>query len=387
MSPGNRVRRLMEVRLQFYVSIFFAALGLGMYVYFIPIYAQSQFNATFLDLGYIGAASALTYAIVPIVVGHFTDKVNHSWFYALALVINASATITFIFARSVRDVILIRSLTGVALAFFWPSAEVMVLGLAPMDRRVKELGLYSVFWGSAFLLGPLVGGVVIQKFGFFNLFLIASMLMVFAFAQTIFFVIPHYAKKTQTLVVSSGLHLMKQLLPWYVLIACYGAIFSIFSSIFPGYANSFGVNAVLVGVIFTAFGISRVAVFATEKHYLHFGDKKTLLIVSLIISAGSLTLALLPSFSTFLVVLIVLGVCFAVVFPLSMNLISRHFPTERIGIAVGSWESVYGIGSVIGPVLGGIVAAISGIRMSFVLASFFAILMASIAVAGKTSKN
>lgn len=359
-----------------------------MYVYFIPIFAQSQFNATFLDLGYIGAASAFTYAIVPIIVGHFTDKMNHSWFYALALVINASATITFIFARSVRDVILIRSLTGVALAFFWPSAEVMVLNLVPMERRVKEIGVYSVFWGSAYLLGPLVGGVIIQNFGFFNLFLIASMLMVFAFAQTILLVIPHYAKeKTQTLAVSRGFHLMKQLLPWYVLIGCYGATFSIISSIFPGYANSFGVNAVLVGVIFTAFGISRVAVFATEKHYLHFGDKKVLLIVSLIISLGSLTLALLPSFSTFLVVLIVLGMCFAVVFPLSINLISRHFPTERTGIAVGSYESVYGIGSVIGPVLGGTVAVISGIKVSFVLASFFAILMASGAVVGKTSKN
>ena len=359
-----------------------------MYVYFIPIFAQSKFNATFLDLGYIGAASSFTYAIIPIIVGHFTDKMNHSWFYALALVINASATITFIFARSVRDVILIRSLTGVALAFFWPSSEVMVLNLVPKERRLKEIGLYSVFWGSALLIGPFVGGVIIQNFGFFDLFLMASMLMVFAFAQTILLVIPRYVKeKTQTLTISRGFHFTKQLLPWYLLIGCYGAIFTIISSIFPGYANSFGVNAVLVGVIFTAFGISRVVVFATEKHYLHFGDKKVLLIVSLMISLSTLALALLPGFSTFLVALIVLGICFAIVFPFSINLLSRYFPTERTGIAVGSYESVYGIGSVVGPLLGGTVAAIAGIRFSFALASFFAILMASVAVVGKTSKN
>ena len=66
-----------------------------------------------------------------------------------------------------------------------------------------------------------------------------------------------------------------------------------------------------------------------------------------------------------------------------LNLVSRHFRDEQVGAAVGSYESVYGIGSALGPTLAGTVAVMSEARFSFVTASLFAILM-TIIVAGKT---
>ena len=69
---------------------------------------------------------------------------------------------------------------------------------------------------------------------------------------------------------------------------------------------------------------------------------------------------------------------------MTIGLISRHFPDEQNGAAVGSYESVYGVGAAIGPTLAGSVAALSDVRFSFVAASLFAILMMIIAAAGKT---
>ena len=51
-------------RVAFYASVFVASLGLGLYLYFVPIFAQ-RLGATFLDLGFIGTAGALTYAVAP----------------------------------------------------------------------------------------------------------------------------------------------------------------------------------------------------------------------------------------------------------------------------------------------------------------------------------
>lgn len=372
-------------RLRFYFSIFVASLGLGMYIYFVPIFAQ-RFGATFLDLGYIGTVSSLTYVVTPIIVGHIADRVSRLRLYALALLINFIATITLAFTRSIGDIVLLRSLGGLGFAFFWPTAEILVLDFAPMEKRVKEMGVFSVSWGSGFLIGPLLGGIVIQKLGFINLFVISSALMMLAFLQTISFSVMPDGRKMEgrTLQISSQFHVMKQLLPWYLMIACYGIIFSVVTAIFPGYANSVGVNAVLVGVIFTAFGISRVAVFATSDAYLHFGEKKALTIVSLLIIGASLAIALYSTFNAFLLAISLLGGCFAIIFPLSISLISRHFPNEQAGVAVGSYESAYGIGSAIGPILAGAVAAWSDVRFSFVSASVFAILMVILASTGKT---
>ena len=287
---------LSDGRLRFYVSIFVSSLGLGMYIYFVPVFAQ-RFGATFLDLGYIGTASAVTYAITPIIVGHLADRVNRWRLFALALLINFTATVALVFSRSVSDIILIRSLGGLGLAFFWPSTEILVLDSAPRERRVKEMGLYSVSWGSAFLIGPLLGGLIIQNFGFSNLFLLSSVLIMLAFLQTVFSVAPaNKIKEKSTIHASEGFHVMRRLVPWYVMIASYGVIFSIVTTILPGYANSVGVNALLIGVIFTAYGLSRVATFATISHYFHFGEKKALLLVSLLISCGCLVIGLYPNF-------------------------------------------------------------------------------------------
>lgn len=133
---------------------------------------------------------------------------------------------------------MIRSLGGLGLAFFWPSAEILVLDNAPREKRVKEMGLYSVSWGSAFLIGPLLGGLIIQNFGFFNLFLFSSVLIMLAFLQTVFLVAPmNKTRENSTIHASEGFHVMRRLVPWYVMIASYGVIFSIVTTILPGYAE------------------------------------------------------------------------------------------------------------------------------------------------------
>lgn len=375
---------LIDDRLRLYVSVFLASLGLGLYIYFVPIFAQ-QFGATFLDLGYIGTATALTYAVAPIFVGQLAGRVNRSRLYAAAILINFVATIALTFSRSVTDIIIVRSLGGLGLAFFWPVTEILVLQLAPRKRRVREMGLYSVSWGSAFLIGPLLGGLVIQSLGFFYLFVISSALILAALLEGGTLIFPNHdrAQERPTHFADQS-KVMRRLLPWYVLVACYGVVFSIVTSIFPGYANSVGISAILVGVLFTAFGIARVVGYATSEHYLHYGEKKALLLASLLIGVGSTIIVLLPSFNTFLIVLAMLGGCFAVIYPLSIGLISRHFPDTQAGVAVGSYESVYGIGSAIGPLIAGGLAAFSDARLSFISVSLFAILMTVTSATAKT---
>jgi MFS family permease len=350
-----------------------------MYMYFVPLFAQ-HFGATFLELGYIGTAAALTYAFAPVIVGHFADRLSRMWLYAVALLINAVATIVLVFSRSVSDIVLLRAFGGIGFAFLWPTAEVLVVDLGPKEDRVKEMGTYSVAWGSGFLIGPAIGGVLVRTLGFINLFLISFLLILVAFLQAVLGVVP-YAKPLQKF-APEKVKVMRQLFPWYVLIACYGMIFSIVTTIFPGYANSVGITAELIGILFAIFGISRVAVFATIQHYLSFGEARALILVSLMITGSILTLAVFPSFFPFLLAVMVLGASFAIIFPISISVISRNFPPERAGAAIGSYESVYGVGAAIGPIFAGAVATMSTVRESFLVIMLFGFLMAAIAQRG-----
>jgi len=359
-----------------------------MYSYFIPLFAQ-EFGATFLQLGFIGAVGALTYVVATMIVGHFADRVSHMWLYVLALLLNAIATAVLVLCHSVSDIILLRAFGGLTLSFLWPTAEVLVIDLSSEKNRVKEMGTYSVVWGTGFLIGPALGGVIIPTLGFTSLFLLSSILILVGFVQAVVALVPHVKPGERTLglvptfTISGLKSSIQKLWSWYLLIALFGMIYGVVTTIFPGYANSVGVTAELIGIMFTAFGISRIAVFATIQHFVRLGEARVLTLVSLTISGAILLVAFVPKYFAFLPAIIALGIGFAIIFPISISLISRSFTAERSGVAIGSYESVYGMGAAFGPIFSGAIAALTTVNESFLAVALLGFLMAAIAQRAK----
>jgi MFS family permease len=70
-----------------------------------------------------------------------------------------------------------------------------------------------------------------------------------------------------------------------------------------------------------------------------------------------------------------------------INLISLHFPSGKLGIAVGSYETVFGLGSAMGPVLAGSLALFASVRWAFVLFSLFGAVMFLFVTKGKSLQS
>jgi MFS family permease len=355
-----------------------------MYSYFIPVFAQS-FGASYLDLGLIGSAWALTTAITPMLAGHVADKINRAWMFSLSLIINAFATLSLIFARSVTDIVIFRMIGGIGLGGFWLTAEILVTDLAPVGERVKEMGKYGIALALGALVGPLVGGLVIEFLGYVDLFMASFLVIGASLALAGIWIVPRYGRNgTPSQSHSGNISAIRGLLPWYMMLLCYGAVWGVITSIFPGYANSVGISAALIGILFSAFGLTRIFSFATAHRYMKFGERRALLFISLMIFAGLLTLAALPSFLGFLAGIMLIGAGVGVVFPISINLISRHFPVQRAGVAIGSYETAVNWGETLGPYLAGVIASGTNVAASFLIMSVFGLLMATFAANGRT---
>lgn len=370
-------------RSRFYGAVFVASLGVSLYSYFIPVFAQS-FGATFLDLGVIGTVGALATAIVPMLAGHVADRMNRAWVFSLSLIINVFATFILIFSRSVYDIVILRLIGGIGMGTYWPTAEALVADLSPISERVREMGRYSIASALGILIGPLIGGLVIEGFGYAALFLTSSAVIGVSLVQVLVWIVPGYGKgQTPGLQSSSSnMRTIRRLVPWYMMLLCYGVVWGLITSIFPGYANSVGISAAVIGLLFSAFGVTRILSLATAHRILKYGERRTLIIISLMISAGIFTLAFLPSFITFLVGMLILGGCVGVAFPITINLISRHFPDESAGAAMGSYETSVNTGETVGPYLAGALASATNIESSFLMMSIFGVLMAAFAANG-----
>jgi MFS family permease len=360
-----------------------------MYVYFIPLYAQ-KFGGSFLDLGFIGTAYAGTYAAGPIFAGYISDRGNRAWLYSLGITLIALVTITLALARSVADIVILRSLAGLAFAFFWPTSEVLVADLASEENRLKEMGIYSVFWSSGLLIGPILGGLILQAYSYTWLFVASFVLITSALVTAVVWVMPRYTRRIRhnpTADFSGSLSIMKSLTPWYMVILCYGIITSVLTSIFPGYANLVGIDPALIGILFSAYSLARVFIYAMVGRLQHFDEAKVLLTASAVFGAGILCIGIFPGFDGFLLGLVLIGCCSGTMFPMMINLVSRHFPSEKLGIAVGSYETVFGLGSAMGPILAGLLAVFAGVRWAFVLFSLFGAVMLLFVTIGKAIQS
>jgi len=356
---------------------------MGMSMYFIPVFAQS-FGANFVELGIIGTVWALATTITPFLIGHLAGRTNRAWVYVVSLILNVFTTLLLVLSRSVVDFIVLRFFGGIGIEAFWVTAEIMVTDLAPIETRVREMGRYGIALVLGFLIGPLIGGILTESFGYTNLFIISASVIGFSTVQALAWLVSGYRTKTAlpSTNFSGYTQILKRLFPVYVMIVCFGVVWGLITTIFPGYANSIGISAVLIGFLFSAFGVARIFAYATAHRYSRFGQKKTLIFVSLIIFVGLVSVAIFPTFLTFLVGIVLIGGGVGVFFPITIDLVSRNFPNERAGMAVASYETAINMGGTVGPYIFGLLTVITTIGSSFLLMSTFGIFMVLLAVNG-----
>jgi len=380
---------LNDRRPRFYVTVFVASLGMGLNMYFIPVFAQS-FGATFVDLGLIGTIWALAATITPFLIGYLARSANRVWVYVLSLALNAFATLSLVLSRSVADIMVLRFFAGVGMEAFWVTAEIMVTDLSPIEGRVKEMGRYGIALVLGFLIGPLIGGLVTESFGYVDLFIISAGVIGISTVQALVWLVSGY-RRTETLPsksFSGYMGIIKRLFPLYMMIVCYRIFWGVITAIFPGYANFLGISAVLIGFLFSAFSVARIFSYATAHRYSRFGERRTLLFVSLLIFMGLVTIAIFPTFLTLLIGLMLIGGGVGVTFPVTIDIVSRNFSAERTGAAVASYETVINMGETTGPYIFGMFTAVTTVGTSFLLISVIGIFMALFAVNGamKTRK-
>src|SRR2546423_987621 len=95
-----------------------------------------------------------------------------------------------------------------------------------------------------------------------------------------------------------------------------------------------------------------------------FGRRRMYTVGLLTFTAASAAAALSPSAGSLVAARAVQGAGAAIVFPLTLTLISEAFPAEKRGAAIGLWGGITGLGVAIGPVVGG--AVVNGISWHWI---------------------
>jgi MFS family permease len=101
------------------------------------------------------------------VMGALTDHLGRrKILIQLGLGLIALGTFSFIFATKYMDLLILRTLQGIAVAITIPAAMSLMAAITKKETRGGAMGVYSTFRMVGFVIGPLAGGFLLDQFGF-----------------------------------------------------------------------------------------------------------------------------------------------------------------------------------------------------------------------------
>ena len=337
----------------------------------VPIFAKNEIGASYAELGLIGLANFVPYMFIPVFVGMLVHRINNGWLLCLGVAINTASVFLLSLAKTVPEVMILRAITGVAHAFFWPPAEAIISNVSEGNTRVKNIARFTGFFVAGFMIGPLIGTFLLESLdvSYRVLFEIATFVMASAIIFSIQLTKKQITRENGTFSFSAIRQIVK--FPAIIMILIYCASsFGMILTIYPAFLNDRTMSATEIEILFFVFGASRVVTLAlADKLARH--TSIILVMSTLTIAAGLAISFVSDSIVEFSLAMLLMGFGFSIIFPLTLEIILRKIPKENHGVTIGAYETTFGIGWSIGPIAAGLISEFSGNAMPYL--AFFAL--------------
>lgn len=336
-----------------YIIAFLSGIGIIVGSIYLPLYAH-ELGADEIMVGLIVGAHSITYIFMPFLIGRFSDRISSKRTLIYGTIILGSLYAIYSIVSSPIFLIPLKALEGLGWSFIWPSLQSYFGGFQ------KKLKVYNLMWSSGVVIGPYAGAVIVQDYNFQYVFALVAILFAIS---SILGVLLHPNIKNEGKVENSPsedsvkFNLME--LPLFLFPVMYGFALTLIFTFFPIYAVIRGIAVIEMGYILVLSNIGRVLAFIIPGDFQNaFGSQRRLLL--LVFAVG-----IIPTLIVFYDQVIVLyfdlffyGIVSGLLFT-SMQYKILHLSEERRGFYAGLLESTMGVGSLVAPFLGGIVASVN----------------------------
>lgn len=350
-----------------YIIALVVGFSYGMHNPIVPLFAK-DLGASYSDLGVIGFSNFIPYMFIPLFVGLLLDRFNKGILLSLGLVLDFVSIYLLSVADSIPQVIIFRTLVGVAHSFFWPPCESIISKSTSPQNRVKAISRFMAFFVVGIMIGPLVGSFLFEHFdvSYRIIFQIAAFAIATSLVSSLMLSKDKDVTHNGIMSIASAKHLIKFPTVIAILLFC-SVSFGVFLAILPAFMSDRSISESNIELLFFVFGISRLVSLLTSS-FLMKKFLTSILLVIISISVGMLILFYSHSMLEFGVAVLVLGFGFSVYFPLTFEIIMRK-AKENVGALIGAYEATFGMGWAFGPLIIGVIANSFGISIPYLVLS------------------
>ena len=361
-----------------FFAIFGTVTGVGIVVPLLPIYAHNL-GATGLYIALIFGAFSLSRTFFLPYFGKLSDKKGRKPIIIAGLLAYALVSMAFILAGNVEALIGIRFLQGIASAMIMPATQAYIGDITPVGREGTTMGLFNMSMFTGLSIGPLIGGVISDRFSLDTSFACMAFLAFAGFLLCYFLLPPTRSEK----VVGSGktpidwkwLLYDRDMAGMFIFRMAYAACIGVIWSFLPILADAeFALSSSSIGVLVT------LGVFFSGLMHLPMGfladrlNRKMMIVTGgLIISYAILSFAWADSFWDLVLGNVLFGVGGGVAMPALMALaVLKGGTTDAMGSVMGLMSMSHSLGMLTGSLFAGLMMDIFQLRHAF---PFGAVLM------------
>lgn len=338
-----------------YVTIFFTATGLGTCTFLLPVYAETL-GATYTDLGLIGAVGNIVYTLLTITCGYMLDRFEKIRLYTGFTLYGGVIMFLFAYTETIPQLIILRALLGAASATFWVTASTLTGEISPREELTRSLGRYNLAWITGFTVGPYLGGLITNQYGYRVFFQASAAVIMLSLALILLKMRGRIRLMRPAIREKTSLKELSPLFKSYLTLIPFTMVLGIYMAIIPGHMKVVGLSASLIGLLLTITNGIRGALFFNVERFVKWGTWKSLLTATGLITAAMYLVRTGETALGFAVPLAFYGAGAGIMTPVVLDFISKRTPDRLRGTAMGVHEGIYGVGMFIGPLIGGAIA-------------------------------
>ncbi len=371
------------------ISVFMMSSGYTMLVPFLPMFLLQDLHVPHEDVTmWTGAIFSVTFMVSTILApiwGRLADKKGKK---LMALRASGSLVIAYFIGGLVQtpeQLLGMRIVQGFA-AGLWSVCIVLCTSFVPVEKLGLSLGILQAGQTTGHAIGPLIGGTMATLFGIRTSFFVSAALFT-CITLTILIFIPEppkiQAQKNAKLKPASSL--LKR--PLVLELLSYGCLIKIVTMLIqpilvlyvaemdPGNPNIMFLSGLVFSMIGIASAISSPMWGGLGQKY---GFYRIMALSALLAAIASAVCALPRTIFFFGLANFVYGFFFAGILPTLNSALTEATEPENRGLAFGYLFSSDKFGSMLGPLIGGLVATYFSTSSIFYSSAFFLLLMSCV---------
>jgi EmrB/QacA subfamily drug resistance transporter len=126
---------------------------------------QRELGASVSDLQWIISSYIMVFGALMLISGALGDRFGRARILRIGIVIFSGASLAAAFAGNGSQLILWRSIQGVGAAMILPATLAIITNVFPREERGKAIGVWAGINGFGIALGPIIAGLLIERFG------------------------------------------------------------------------------------------------------------------------------------------------------------------------------------------------------------------------------